>query len=86
MSTELMVIYAVFLLMAAAIIIFGGPVGRRHLALSAACGGGVTFFVRFILTDVAQEAQVMLQLLYIPFLVMATWLGLFLVTRLRNRK
>ena len=78
-------LYAVFLLIIAAILIFSGSSGRRHLVLAVACGGVITFILRFVYPGLESGNLLAVQLLFFPILVMVTWVLLFTISRIRRR-
>ena len=79
------ILYAVFLLLAAAILIVTGPAGRRHFFLAVATGGSASFLVRFVYAGLSTPELTLLQALVFPFLVLGTWGAIFLVSKLRGR-
>lgn len=85
MPLPIMFFYGLFLLALAAILIFTGPAGRRHLVLALACGGVITFILPFVYAGLGGAQLFTLQLVFFPFLVLSTWGTLFLVSRLKNR-
>ena len=84
MAAILKYVYAPFLLVLAAILIFSGRDGRRLLVLALACGGAITFLFRFLYPQLQAHEAVAMQMLYFPFLVLGTWAILFLVSRFRR--
>ncbi len=78
-------LYAAFALVAAAILIFTGPAGRRFFVLAVATGGGASFLVRFIYAGMSSETLTLLQALLFPILVLFTWAALFLIAKVRGR-
>ena len=79
------ILYGAFLLVAAAILIFTGPTGRRLFVLAVASGGGASFLVRFIYTGMTSAELTLLQAVVFPFLVLGTWGGLFIAAKLRGK-
>lgn len=79
------ILYAVFLLLAAAILIFSGPAGRRCFALAVATGGSASFLVRLLYAGLGAAELTLLQALVFPFLVLGTWGAIFLISKLRGR-
>ncbi|CAK7000537.1 MAG: hypothetical protein DELT_00001 [Desulfovibrio sp.] len=79
------VVYGVFLLAVAAILIFCKGGGRRRLVLAAAVSGVMTFALRFLNPEVEPAYMVLLQALVFPFLVLTTWGGLTIISWRKNR-
>lgn len=79
------ILYGVFLLAVAAIVIFSGARGRRQLVLAVAAGGSASFLVRLVYAGYGDAELIILQALIFPFLALGTWLGLALISRFRDR-
>lgn len=79
------IIYGLFLLAVAAILVFSKRDGRRRLVLAAAVSGVMTFAMRFLYPDVDPSHLVLVQAIIFPILVLTTWGGLSVVSWFKNR-
>lgn len=81
----LKIIYGVFLLAVATILVFSKRDGRRRLVLAGAVGGVMTFAMRFLYAGVDGVYLLVLQALVFPILVLTIWGCLSVVSFFKSR-